>query len=94
MAGTTCGGGKSNGVTLTTGDIARRYRIKHEKVQKWIESGALRGFNVANSDSKMPRYRVYLEDLEAFEASRTPQARQKKAVRRKRRVPSDVVEFL
>lgn len=51
---------------LTVPEVAKHLRIRPDKVLSWIRSGRLRGYNVAEKENGRPRYRVNLDDLEAF----------------------------
>jgi len=51
---------------LTPPEVARRWRIRHDKVLTWIRSGELRAINVATKPDGRPSYRVDPDDLRAF----------------------------
>jgi excisionase family DNA binding protein len=51
---------------LTPPEVARQWRIKHDKVLTWIRSGELRAINVATKPGGRPSYRIDPVDLKAF----------------------------
>lgn len=56
---------------LTPPEVARRWRVRHDKVLTWIRSGELRAINVATKPDGRPSYRVDPDDLRAFANRRT-----------------------
>jgi transposase len=57
------------GLTIT--DVARRYRVKRDKVRAWIRRGELRAVNTATAACGKPRFVVTAEALVEFERRRT-----------------------
>jgi excisionase family DNA binding protein len=57
---------------LTVPEVAKLLRVSPDKVLSWIRSGRLRGFNVAETETSRPKYRVSPEELEAFINVRMP----------------------
>jgi len=55
---------------LTPPEIARSYGTNACKIIGWIRRGELRAINVAETTDTRPKFRVKIEDLEAFEARR------------------------
>jgi len=55
---------------LTVPEIAAQWRCNVDKVRRFIETGELRGINIAQSLNTRPRYRVKVEDVAAFEDRR------------------------
>ena len=58
--------------SLTVPEVAKLLRVSPDKVLSWIRSGRLRGFNVAETETSRPKYRVSPEELEAFINVRMP----------------------
>ena len=58
--------------SLAPADVARRLGVGAGKVLGWIRRGQLRAIDVASEPGpgKRHRWRVYLEDLAAFEEQR------------------------
>ena len=78
--------------TLTPPEVARRWRVKPERVIAWIRSGELRAFDVSSRPSVgKPRYRIPEDAIIEFENRRS--AAQVKTTRRRRRQPVDVIEY-
>jgi len=77
---------------LTPPEIARRLRVKPEKVVGWIRQGELRAINVARRGSRRPRFRIQQTDLEDFLLGRSVKPRTKPQ-RRQRPRASDVIQF-
>ena len=68
-------------------EVARRWRVKPERVITLIRSGKLQAFNIASEGCIRPRYRITPEALVAFERSLAvvppkPVARRRKAGRK------------
>ena len=59
--------------TLTPPQVAKLWRVRVAKVLCWIRTGELRAFNVAERMGGRPKYRIALEDLEAFKNRRSVQ---------------------
>jgi hypothetical protein len=76
---------------LSTRQVAERYGVTIDQVQRWIASGDLVAI-VANRKlgMKKPRYRISLAALEAFEALRSAAPAPKK---RRRKVATKDVAF-
>jgi excisionase family DNA binding protein len=74
---------------LTVPEVAKFLRVRRDKVLSWIRSGRLRGFNVAETETGRPKYRVSPEELEAFINVRMPfqPPRKGRPVGRRRRLP-------
>lgn len=64
---------------LTPPEVAKRLRVRRDKVLDWIRRGELRAINVSDG-GKRPRYRITPTDLERFLRSReaSPQSPVKK----------------
>ena len=78
--------------TLTPPELARRWRVKPERVIVWIKSGELRAFDVSSRPGVgKPRYRIPQDAIIEFEKSRS--AAQVKTTRRRRQQPADVIEY-
>lgn len=77
---------------LTPPQIARRLRVKPEKVVGWIRQGELRAINVAHRGSRRPRFRIEQADLDNFLTSRTVKRREPPK-RRQRSRAGDVIQF-
>ena len=75
--------------TITPPKLAARWGIHVVKILTWIGTGELRAMQFATDKNGRPRYRIRLEDVEAFEQSRmvTPPADRQ---RRRRRRPATV----
>lgn len=57
--------------TMTINQYAKALGVSWAKVHRWITSGELKAFNVAESRSgKLPRYRIPLDAIAEFEAAR------------------------
>ncbi len=55
------------GRPMTVPEVARFLRVQRDKVLNWVRSGELRGWDsTAKPGSRRPKYRINLEDLEAF----------------------------
>ncbi len=77
-------------IYFTPPEIARRLRVSPAKVLTWVHSGALRAMNLAaDPGGSRPRYRILMQDLLTFEASRavTPK------VRGRRRRQGNAIDF-
>ncbi|MDP6558283.1 MAG: helix-turn-helix domain-containing protein [Pirellulaceae bacterium] len=76
---------------LTPPEIARLWGITSDKVLAWIRSGELRAIDASTKCGDRPRYLIDVDDLAAFERSRsnvaTPPA---KPAKRRRDVPQYV----
>lgn len=72
---------------FTTPELAKRWRVKQEKVRGWIMSGELLALNLASKavGLKRPRYRIPLEAVLDFEQRRAAAAT--RAVIRRRARP-------
>ena len=57
---------------LVPKDICERLAIGIEPVLNWIHSGQLKAVNVSNSPNR-PRWRIAMDDYEAFLKSRSTQ---------------------
>jgi excisionase family DNA binding protein len=55
---------------LTVSEVAERERVKPDTVRGWIRSGELPAIDLARRGAKRPRFRIRLEDLQAFERGR------------------------
>ena len=56
--------------TLTPREYAELREISPDKVIGWISDGSLRALNLAASTSGKPRWRIPIEEIERFEATR------------------------
>lgn len=56
---------------LTPPEIARRFGVDSAKVHAWIRSGELKAIDGATRKGERPRFLVDVDDLRAFEQSRT-----------------------
>lgn len=56
---------------LSPPQIAQRLQVSPETVIAEIRAGRLRAIDLARPGSRRPRYRIAVEDLEAFENRRT-----------------------
>ena len=77
---------------LTPPEVARRWRIRHDKVLTWIRSGELRAINVATKPDGRPSYRIDPDDLRAF-ANRRAVATSPRQPKRKRRQKQPSKEY-
>ena len=78
---------------LTPPQVARRYGISTDKVLAWIHSGELRAINVAAKMGGRPRYRIDVADLLVFEQKRAAVPTTPSKGPRRRKPPTDVIEF-
>jgi len=71
----------------TPPEIAKRLRIRPDKVLGWIKSGELAAFDVSETVGGRPRWRISQQDLDDFLRRRraTPPP---KATRKPRRKPA------
>jgi len=69
---------------LTISDVARRYRVKRDKVRAWIRRGELRGVHTAAAACGRGRVVVTPEALAEFERARSATPA-KPALRRRKR---------
>ena len=69
---------------LTPPEVARQWRIKHDKVLTWIRSGELRAINVATKPGGRPSYRIDPDDLKAFADRRAAVALPRQPKRKRR----------
>ena len=77
---------------LSPPEVARRLRIKADSVRQLIRSGELRAADLARPGSRRPRFRIEPADVELFLAGRAVRPPDKPTCRRRRK-PTDVVEF-
>jgi hypothetical protein len=80
-------------MTITTKELARRWRVAPAKVLGLIRCGELVAINLAAKPNGRPRYRIREADVTAFEMSRTVMATPQRKPRQKRSM-RDVIEFL
>lgn len=59
--------------TVTPPALAKKWGVHPDKVLQLIRSGQLRAINLAVDPRGRPRYRIYLDEIERFELSRTTQ---------------------
>jgi len=77
---------------MTTCDVATRLGVSVDLVRTWIASGELRAVDVSAKRGRRPTWRVELEALEAFLASRANRMLESRSRRRRRR-QQNVIEF-
>jgi hypothetical protein len=77
---------------LTPPELARRWRVKPEKIVGFIRAGLLKAADLSSPGSSRPRYRIDAASIAAFEAARSASP-PSKGVRRKRMKASTVTEF-
>ncbi|HEV8001608.1 MAG TPA: helix-turn-helix domain-containing protein [Planctomycetaceae bacterium] len=77
---------------LTPPQVAARLAVGVDKVRHWIASGELPAIDVARKIGGRPRFRVDVNDLEAFEQRRLVQP-QTRLRSRSRRQQADIIEF-
>jgi len=83
---------KENQHVFTPPEVARRLRVKADKIIRWIRSGELRAIDVStHAGIGRPRFRIELADLLAFEAKREVKPRVK--THRRRKPDSEIIEF-
>jgi predicted site-specific integrase-resolvase len=71
---------------LTPPQLAKRWGVSVKKVLLWINSGELRAVNMAVSLSVRPRYRIFEQDITAFEDRRSaPPVREARGEQRRLR---------
>lgn len=71
---------------FTPPQLARHIGISEDKIYPWIESGELRAVNMAaQSDGERPRWRISVEAVEEFLASRENKPPAPKPPKRRRR---------
>ena len=56
--------------TLTPPQLARIWGVAAEKVTALIHSGQLKAINLATDPTGRPRFRIYMSEVERFEAAR------------------------
>lgn len=81
----------STTATYTPPELARRWRIKPDRIIRMIRRGELRAFNIAEPSSSRPRYRIPPDAIVEFENRRSGAETPKP--RRRRRQPADVVQY-
>jgi hypothetical protein len=80
---------------LTPPELARRWRMKRDRVLALIRSGALRAFDASKNPGKAggrPRWRISPQAIAEFEAARAPVAPDPEPARRPRR-QDDYIKF-
>ena len=78
--------------SLTVRQAAERCAVSERVVLTWLNSGQLRGHNVArHAGAKRPTWRVPEEALAAFLAARTPEPAAPRT--RRRTQAADVIQF-
>jgi hypothetical protein len=70
--------------TITPPQLARRWGVAAEKVIALINSGQLRAVNLAVNPDGRPRYRIYITEVERFEAARATKPPVQKPRQRRR----------
>ena len=70
-------------VYLTPPEVAKRLRIRPDKVLAWIRSGELTAIDVSESQGGRPRWRVSEADLQDFLKRRQSQPAPKQTRRRR-----------
>jgi hypothetical protein len=73
--------------TLTPPQLARRWGVAPEKVNALLRNGQLKGMNLAVNPHGRPRFRIYLSEIERFEASRATKPPVPNVRRRRREKP-------
>jgi excisionase family DNA binding protein len=76
----------------TVPELARRLRVGEDKVRRWLETGRLRGVNVAADGCRRPRWRIRADAVLAFEQTRAA-APLPTGGRRRRAAPQGVIEY-
>jgi hypothetical protein len=79
--------------TLTPPQLARRWGVAADKVNALINSGQLRAVNLAVNPRGRPRYRIYLSEVERFEAARSTKPPIPKQRRRRRSAATTGKEY-
>ena len=80
--------------TLTPPELARRWRVKPERVIVWIKSGELRAFDVSSRPGEgRPRYRIPIDAVHEFERRRAAVPIKSSPRRRRRSARVQVIEF-
>ena len=77
---------------LSVAVVAEHIAVDVEAVLAWIAAGALKAIDVRRPGSSRPRWRIDLEDLQTFLASRRKDATQT-STRRKRRRSAHVTKY-
>ena len=79
---------------LTVAEVAQRVGVSPDTVLSWLNAGGLRGVDVSRRAEKRARWRVRVEDLDAFLAGRSSCAAPAVGRLRKRRgTAGRVIEF-
>lgn len=77
---------------LTPPELAKRWRIKPDRVLVLIRSGELRAFDVASRGARRPRFRIPPDAIIEFENRRNGKVEQ--APQRRRRKPTEEPGFV
>ena len=79
--------------TVSPRQYAESRGVSIDKVHAFIRSGELRAINVADRSARLPRYRIRLADIEAFEAGRANQSPPEPPRRKRKQQPAPVKEY-
>tara|TARA_Y100000590_G_scaffold298054_1_gene335976 strand:- start:287 stop:577 length:291 start_codon:yes stop_codon:yes gene_type:complete len=81
-------------VFLTVTEVAKRFGVSRDVVDKWIASGDLRATNVAEAaGGKKKRWRVHVQDVGEFERLRSNKPKEENPKpRRRARASSRIVQ--
>lgn len=82
--------------TTTPPKLAKRWGCATKKVTALIRCGELIAFNLADRNCTRPRWRIYEDDIEAFEAARRaiPDGGESTTQKLRRRATPGVKEFV
>ena len=76
---------------ITPPQVAKQLGVHVDNVRTWIHSGELRAADFSKTSGR-PRWRIALDDLESFVASRSTSPPPKSRRQQRHRNP-DVIEF-
>ena len=72
-------------ITITPPQLAKRWGVHPDKVLQLIKRGELKAMNLAIDPNGKPRFKIYLSDVEGFEATRMVNPPIEKKRRRRKR---------
>ncbi len=79
---------------LSVAELAKAWRVAGSTIRGWIADGELVAFNV-NQHGKRPKWRIRIEDAEAFRKARSNAQRAKRTRRRKTKLTqADLEQFV